>query len=167
MADHQQQFGSECMGCHDGVDRLNNFDHANFFPLDGKHATTDCITCHADNVYRGTPSECDQCHKEPDIHVGVFGFKCFYCHTADAWSPASLRQHNFPLNHGVEDQNLQLQCDACHGSNYNEYMCYNCHDHQPDAIAQSHASLKIADQDLSACVKCHPAGTIETNQPSP
>jgi hypothetical protein len=167
MADHQQQFGSECMGCHDGVDRLSNFDHANFFPLDGKHATTDCIACHVDNVYRGTPSECNQCHKDPDIHAGVFGLKCFYCHTADSWSPASLRQHNFPLNHGVEDQNLQLQCDACHGSNYIEYTCYNCHDHQPDAIAQSHVSLKIADQDLSACVKCHPAGTIETNQPSP
>ncbi len=167
MADHQLQYGSECMTCHDGVDRLSNFDHANFFPLDGKHATTDCIACHVDNVYRGTPSECYQCHKEPDIHTGVFGLKCFYCHSAEAWSPASLRQHNFPLNHGVEDQNLQLQCDACHGPNYIEYTCYNCHDHTADGIAQSHAALKIADQDLPACAKCHPAGTIETNQLSP
>ena len=167
MADHQQQFGLECMSCHDGVDRLSNFDHANFFPLDGKHATTDCVTCHVNNVYRGTPSECYQCHEEPEIHAGVFGLKCFYCHTADAWSPASLRQHNFPLNHGVEDQNLQLQCEACHGSNYIEYTCYNCHDHQPDVIVQSHASLNISDQDLPACAKCHPAGRLESNQPSP
>jgi hypothetical protein len=167
MVDHQQQFGSDCMTCHDGVDRLSNFDHTKFFPLDGKHATAECDACHANQVYRGTPSECDQCHKEPDIHAGVFGLKCYYCHSADAWSPSNLRQHNFPLNHGVGDQNLQLQCDACHGSNYIDYTCYSCHDHQPGEITQSHASLKISDQDLLACAKCHPAGTVQTQQPTP
>jgi hypothetical protein len=167
MTDHQQQFGSECMTCHDGVDRLSNFDHATFFPLDGKHAEIQCDACHADKVFRGTPSECSQCHKEPDIHAGVFGLKCNYCHTTDAWSPATVRQHTFPLNHGVGDKNSELQCDACHGNNYIDYTCYNCHDHQPGGIAQSHASLKIPEQDLVACAACHPAGTVETNQSTP
>jgi hypothetical protein len=149
------------------VDRLSNFDHATFFPLDGKHAEIQCDACHADKVFRGTPSECSQCHKEPDIHAGVFGLKCNYCHTTDAWSPATVRQHTFPLNHGVGDKNSELQCDACHGNNYIDYTCYNCHDHQPGGIAQSHASLKIPEQDLVACAACHPVGMVETNQSTP
>jgi hypothetical protein len=167
MSAHEQQFGTECMVCHDGVDRLSNFNHANFFPLDGKHASVKCEDCHVKNVYRGTPAECWQCHKEPDIHTGVFGMKCFYCHSADAWSPANLRQHNFPVNHGLTDQNTQLRCDACHGTNYVDYTCYSCHDHQPNEIAQSHQAVGIAAQDLPACAKCHPAGTIDKNQTVP
>jgi hypothetical protein len=167
MSDHQQQFGAECIGCHDGVDRLSNFDHANFFPLDGKHALANCEDCHANKLFRGTAAECWQCHKEPDIHAGMFGLKCNYCHGSDAWSPANLQQHNFPLNHGLTDQSAQLQCDACHGTNYIDYTCYNCHDHQPNEIAQSHQAVGISAQDLPACAKCHPAGIVDKNQPAP
>jgi predicted CXXCH cytochrome family protein len=167
MTDHQQQFGVDCLVCHDGVDRLSNFDHANFFPLNGKHSDAKCEDCHANQVYRGTPSECSQCHKEPDLHLGVFGLKCYYCHTADAWSPASLIQHNFPLNHGVADQSTQLQCEACHGANYIDYTCYRCHDHQLDEITQSHLVAGIQELELPACAKCHPAGTIIKDFQSP
>jgi DnaJ-class molecular chaperone len=97
----------------------------------------------------------------------VFGLKCFYCHSADAWSPANLRQHNFPLNHGLEDQSTQLQCDACHGTNYVDYTCYNCHDHQQAEITQSHQSVGIVEQDLPECAKCHPAGIVEKEPVSP
>ena len=167
MTDHQTQFSSECVVCHDGVDRLSNFDHANFFPLEGKHTSAQCADCHANKVFRGTPEECWQCHKEPDIHAGVFGVKCYYCHTADAWSPASLQQHIFPLKHGLEDQNMQLQCDACHGANYVDYSCYNCHDHQPDEIIQSHQGVGIVDQEIPDCVKCHLTGNLESSQQYP
>jgi hypothetical protein len=167
MSDHQQQYGSECLTCHDGVDRLSNFDHNTFFPLEAKHASIQCDACHADKAFRGTPSECYQCHQEPDIHAGVFGFKCYYCHTADAWSPATLQQHNFPLNHGADDQNAQLQCDTCHGLNYIDYTCYNCHDHQPDEIAHSHQSLTLPEPELATCSNCHPSGKVETQQTSP
>jgi hypothetical protein len=167
MTDHQQQFGTSCMVCHDGVDRLSHFDHANFFPLEGKHATAQCTDCHANQVFRGTPTECWQCHSEPEVHIGVFGLKCYECHSVDAWEPASLHQHNFPLNHGLDDPSLQLQCDACHTTNYIEYTCYSCHDHQPDEIAQSHLAVGISAQDLPACATCHPAGTIVEATPTP
>jgi predicted CXXCH cytochrome family protein len=167
MVDHQKQFGSSCMVCHDGVDRLSNYDHANFFPLKGKHATIQCSDCHVNQIFRGTSSECWQCHKEPDIHKGVFGLKCYYCHNSDAWSPANLQQHDFPLNHGLADQSTQLQCDACHGGNYVDYTCYNCHDHQPDEIVQSHQAVGILEQDIQDCAKCHPSGKIVSGQTSP
>ena len=167
MSDHLMQFSAECMVCHDGVDRLSNFNHATFFPLEGKHATAQCEDCHINKSYRGTPAECWQCHKEPDIHAGVFGLKCQYCHNADAWSPANLREHDFPVNHGLDDPNLQLQCDACHGTNYIDYNCYSCHDHLQDEIAQSHQAIGITEQDLPVCAKCHPAGIIDKSQQVP
>ena len=167
MTDHQRQYGSECMGCHDGVDRMSNFDHSKFFPLEGKHLSIQCTDCHIDNLYRGTPAECWQCHKEPEIHAGVFGLKCDYCHKADAWSPAGLYQHKFPLDHGLEDQNLQQDCKNCHGGNYVDYTCYNCHDHQPDEINQSHLAIGITEQDIPACANCHPDGALDKKPPYP
>jgi hypothetical protein len=167
MADHIQQYTSGCLTCHDGVDRLSNFQHANFFVLDGKHASLQCTDCHTNQVYRGTPSECWQCHKEPEIHTGIFGLKCYYCHDAQAWSPATLHQHGFPLNHGLTDVNSQLPCDTCHGANYIEYTCYTCHDHQQAEIIKSHLAAGIQQQDIPACAKCHPVGILTSDQKKP
>ncbi len=164
MGDHQIKFGDQCMTCHDGVDRLSNFDHDNFFVLDGKHAATQCESCHANGVYRGTSGECYQCHQEPELHAGVFGLKCAYCHNAEGWSPASLRMHVFPISHSLADPAKQLDCQTCHGENYFEYTCYNCHDHQPDQIKQIHDEAGIAEQDLPGCISCHPAGIVDQNQ---
>ena len=47
IANHEEQFGPACMDCHDGVDRMSNFDHASFFVLDGRHADLECQECHA------------------------------------------------------------------------------------------------------------------------
>jgi hypothetical protein len=160
MVDHQDQFGPDCLVCHDGVDRLSNFDHDNFFVLDGQHKIGDCADCHADNGFRGTPTDCWQCHLEPEIHKGVFGMGCDDCHNSDGWTPAVLKKHTFPLNHGLNDQGLQLQCDACHGQTYTEYSCYGCHDHQPEENMQSHLAIGIQAQDLPACQTCHPDGSI-------
>ena len=164
MSDHQQQFGSQCMVCHDGVDRLSNFDHANFFPLEGKHATIQCNDCHVNQAYRETPSQCSECHQEPDIHAGVFGLQCADCHTADAWSPATLLEHTFPINHGLEGQGAPLQCDACHGANYIEYTCYNCHEHQVNEITEKHQEEGISSTELPACAQCHPDGIVQEGE---
>jgi hypothetical protein len=160
MIDHQDQFGFDCLVCHDGVDRLSNFDHKNFYILDGKHAGIDCTECHTDKVFRETPTECWQCHNEPEIHKDIFGLGCNDCHNSEGWTPAILRKHTFPLNHGLADQNLQLQCNACHGLTYTEYSCYGCHDHQPEENLQSHLAVGIQAQDLPACQTCHPDGKI-------
>lgn len=161
MIQHQQQYGNDCLICHDGVDRLHDFDHTDFFILDGKHASIQCEVCHANQIYRGTLNECYQCHQEPEIHREVFGQKCAYCHNSEVWSPANLRQHDFPINHGLDDLSSQLECTACHDSNYFEYTCYNCHDHQTDEIVEIHADEGIPAQDIPACASCHPAGVID------
>jgi hypothetical protein len=155
MKQHQETFGSACLGCHDGVDRMHAFDHAQIFPLDGRHGEIGCEKCHANARFRGTPTVCVECHAEPEIHAGFFGLVCDDCHTAKAWSPAFLKKHNFPLDHGGQGQ---VKCGTCHPTKYIENTCYGCHDHQPDPIAQSHRSLSLSAQELGNCAACHPAG---------
>lgn len=158
MQEHLAQFSSACMDCHDGVDRLSNFDHAQVFILDGRHAELACTECHADQVFRGTPTECWQCHPEPEIHAGFFGLECAYCHTTVAWLPAELHTHVFPLDHGAEKDQTAGKCLTCHPLNYLEYTCYGCHEHQQAEIEAKHLEEGISLADLPKCVRCHPSG---------
>ncbi len=164
MTAHMKQYGSGCLVCHDGVDRLSDFQHANFFPLAGKHAEIQCSDCHANQIYRGTPSLCWQCHKEPDIHIGIFGVECDYCHDDQAWSPATLLKHAFPLNHGLDGKDVQQACTTCHASGYVNYTCYSCHDHQQAEMEKSHLEEGIPTQDIPACINCHPGGTMKNDE---
>lgn len=164
MKEHERQFGTNCTDCHDGVDRMSNFDHADYFPLLGQHAEIECDTCHLkgqnNRIYRGTPKECVQCHAEPPIHAGFFGLQCQYCHTASAWSPAKLQIHRFPLDHGGQGE---IACQVCHTQTYTDYTCYGCHEHQPQPIIESHSREKISLEELPACASCHPDGQLEKN----
>jgi hypothetical protein len=161
MTDHLEQFGSGCLVCHDGVDRLSNFDHNNFFSLDGKHIELQCVDCHLNNVYRDTPEKCYQCHEEPEIHAGSFGLECNYCHNSDAWSPATLAEHKFPLNHGLSDINNQSKCDTCHITSYVEYTCYTCHEHDQSETIKKHSEAGISELEIPVCAKCHPNGIVQ------
>ena len=171
MRKHQDQYGPDCLACHDGSDRMVPFDHAAFFPLDGKHAGLDCAQCHANRQYPDAPANCAGCHKEPEIHAGAFGLKCDSCHTSDAWDPALLRKHTFPLDHGRRGEQT---CQTCHPGSYAQYACYTCHapgsdslDHKPDEIAASHARANISAADLPDCARCHPGGKKIMFSPGP
>jgi len=161
MTEHLAQFGGNCLQCHDGADRMSNFDHALFFPLDGHHLEAECSQCHQNQVFAGTPSECVQCHGEPAIHMGFFGVKCQYCHTAQAWTPAQLRMHTFPLDHGGQGE---IACQTCHPGTYPETTCFGCHDHQLEPIKESHLQGGIPEDEIMLCAECHPIGIIEASQ---
>ncbi|MBN1666134.1 MAG: hypothetical protein JW862_03575, partial [Anaerolineales bacterium] len=156
MDEHRAQFGEACLDCHDGTGRLANFDHARVFVLDGRHAELDCQACHGEGVYRGTPTACVGCHAEPEIHAGWFGLECQNCHSTNAWRPASLVFHTFPLDHGGEGE---VACEVCHLEHrYVDYTCYGCHEHQPGPIAEEHLEEGISAIELVACASCHPNG---------
>ena len=155
---HMVDFGAACQDCHDGVDRMSGFDHAKVFSLDGEHAELECVACHAGQRFTGTPTQCVQCHAEPEIHAGLFGLECDACHTAAAWLPATLLEHSFPLQHGLEDNDTATACATCHMTSYSEYTCYGCHEHQPDETARKHLEEGISAVELPACVECHPGG---------
>jgi hypothetical protein len=152
---HQAEFGDNCISCHDGYDRMANFDHNQVFVLDGRHGELDCQDCHVDRVFSGTPSECVACHEEPQIHAGVFGTSCQSCHLTSAWTPAKLQEHKFPLDHG---NNGISDCQVCHQTSYADYSCYGCHEHDQADIEEEHREEGISIEDLPACVDCHSTG---------
>lgn len=155
MQQHLQRYGRDCQACHDGTGKMRNFDHNRVFPLDGAHARLACEACHAQHRFARTPRTCAECHAEPDIHRGFFGLRCNWCHTTQAWAPAFLHVHPFPLDHGGRGE---VACAVCHPQAYVAYTCYGCHAHQEAAVVAEHLAWGIARQDLPACAHCHPTG---------
>ncbi len=160
MQKHTAQYGSKCMDCHDGVDRMSNFNHDQVFALNGAHKTIACTDCHKDRTFKGTARECSACHAEPKIHAGFFGLQCQDCHSEQAWTPARLVKHGFPIDHGG---NGDVPCATCHTKTYTEYTCYGCHDHQPQEIQESHLDAGITLEELPNCTKCHLDGLTHEN----
>lgn len=161
MVDHRQTYGDDCLACHDGKDTLAAFtpaDHDQIFALSGVHATTACQQCHVNGQFAGISQECVACHDEPPLHAGIFGVQCAACHTTDAWLPARLLQHNFPLDHG---ETGLLACAACHPTTYDQYTCTTCHEHEPDEMRREHDDVDFSQTDYFACAECHPTGQEE------
>lgn len=162
MVGHVQSFGSACLECHDGVDRMKSFDHAAVFPIAGRHAELSCADCHTGQPFREAETVCATCHEEPEIHAGFFGLRCQMCHTDIAWQPARLTIHAFPLDHGSQGE---LSCEACHAGPYTEYSCYLCHEHREDEMAETHLEAGIPVEQLADCAACHMDGQVHEQQP--
>ncbi len=157
MVQHQSELGGDCLECHDGVDQMRDFNHQDFFPIDGAHTGIDCQACHVDQVYRGILGECKDCHPEPEIHAGFFGLKCEYCHETTSWIPAQLHSHRFPINHG--DQPGE-DCQLCHVSSYERYTCFVCHEHSEEEIWGEHDEFNLNQDQLFKCTDCHADGLV-------
>jgi len=153
MADHARLYGDDCQACHDGQAMTGVFDHQTIFLLDGAHSDLECTKCHIQPVVMGTPNQCHGCHQEPDIHAGQFGLECFRCHETNAWIPAQLKYHTFPLDHGDENES---DCQVCHIASYSDYSCYDCHAHDQEAVRSEHLEEGISD--IGDCISCHPTG---------
>ena len=156
---HKGQFGTDCAACHvtdtwEGA----TFDHSkSAFPLTGKHGDVACESCHVNQVFKGTPTECVACHQDPAFHLGAFGNACTDCHTTAAWRPARYnRPHTFPINHGESGVS---SCQTCHPDRFQAYTCYGCHAHNPAEIQRRHLGEGISD--FRNCTQCHATGQRE------
>lgn len=158
MTAHVLSFGSDCIACHDGVDRFDeNFDHSVLsFPLTGGHAELACVQCHVNARrlpdFAATSQSCSSCHAEPAFHAGHFGPDCAACHSTDAWIPAEFSgPHTFPLDHGGG-----ATCATCHSATVSTYTCYGCHEHTEAEMREEHLDEGITD--FQNCAECHPTG---------
>ncbi len=106
----QPHFGTTCEDCHtpEGFElaTLDNFQHP--VPLEGEHATLDCMACHV-----GQPDaafECATCHRPPENHVEQ---ACDTCHTPQGWreSAAPLVAESPQIPHTLVGLD---QCLLCH-----------------------------------------------------
>lgn len=145
---HGGRFGADCAACH-SVDgwKPAKFDHnLSAFQLVGEHAEAQCEECHADNIYKGTPSDCYSCHREDDEHNGQFGTDCAACHTPADWDDADFdhNRSNFPLT----GRHVGLPCEQCHITGQLAGLttaCASCH-----ADPDFHAGIFGLD-----CAACH------------
>jgi hypothetical protein len=153
IVQHVMDFPGNCLECHDGSGKMRDFDHNTVFALGGAHSALLCSHCHVEGNYAGLSADCQTCHEEPDVHLGLFGTQCATCHTTRAWIPARLVQHAFPLDHGGSGDE---DCAACHPVNYVTYSCYSCHEHNRQQIEQEHLEEEI--RDFENCIECHPTG---------
>lgn len=155
METHRLEYGDGCLQCHDGFDRMMDFDHDLIYELSGGHNGLECADCHPDHQYTGISTTCIDCHEDPDLHLGVFGTDCERCHTIASWENARLTEHVFLLDHGDEGR---IDCITCHEERYSEFTCYGCHDHQQQDMETFHLDLDIPLEEITACATCHPTG---------
>jgi hypothetical protein len=115
---HLLAYGTDCVGCHDGVESLGkSFDHSKtHYPLTGQHQNLICTKCHLNahnlNDLKNTPATCGACHGKDDPHEGRFGTACDSCHTTSGWKPAKF-DHNL-ANFKLTGKHVNVPCEACH-----------------------------------------------------
>ncbi len=130
MARHQQDFGDDCRGCHDGKDRYGKgvFSHdSTRMPLDGAHQRIGCGECHegarkpAD--FRRGATDCLSCHRVDDRHRGRFGTDCAACHSTRTWEGARFDHDRTTASciscHRADDRHrgrFGTDCAACHST---------------------------------------------------
>ena len=158
MQEHEDAFGKDCLGCHDGTGAIS-VDHSKFaFKLTGKHAAVACDGCHEGarslEDYRAAPQNCRACHAEDDAHDGAYGRECGSCHTAQGWDDVTFDHAVFPLDHGSEER--KATCETCHPQGTDAYTCYGCHEHTQAEVLGQHEGRSLAD--LQDCLRCHPGG---------
>lgn len=115
-----------------------SFDHATTgFSLGAQHLTARCESCHVQGIFRGTPRECAQCHRNasrptatqfPVRHIPTTQ-ACDTCHRASVWNAVVFRHqgvtkgtcnscHNglFTSGKPASHQPVIGSCDLCHNT---------------------------------------------------
>ncbi len=140
---HLLSFGSECLACHDGVDRYgNDFNHNAFkFQLVGGHTEATCTGCHlnARSIVdlQSAPQDCYSCHFQQDEHQGQFGTQCEACHTPENWDAVSFDHSlsDFPLT----GAHVTVSCEDCHVNDVfvgTQSSCVSCHAEPVEHLGQ-------------------------------
>jgi len=125
---HNGSLGTNCASCHTTSGWLPaSFDHnLSIFKLTGAHLNVQCTNCHANGVYKGTPTACSACHAEPSFHAGFFGTACAQCHTTSNWNAGYPNHKTYD---GINPVNHQgASCKDCHAVNVGSFSCLKCHD---------------------------------------
>ena len=155
---HALSYGTDCLACHDGVDRYGeDFNHNQLaFQLAGKHAEANCTSCHLDarsaSDFQSTPQDCASCHLKDDTHLGAFGTECGVCHSPEGWTPAKF-DHTLAA-FKLEGKHADVACEKCHVNNVFKGTpsdCYSCHKQNDEHNGQFGTN----------CESCHTAAGWE------
>jgi hypothetical protein len=128
---HEGRLGKDCGACHNPANWTPaNMDHnLTTFKLEGRHADVACTSCHINNVFHGTPTDCNSCHKKDDPHNSQFGTTdCATCHSTAGWTPVTY-DHNLSTFR-LAGKHIDVACTGCHVNNIfrgTPTDCYSCH----------------------------------------
>ncbi len=115
---------TSCNECHgeDAWRPASGFDHYRTeFPLDGRHASVDCASCHPTETdgdgtwtrYGGTATACADCHQDP--HRGRLGRDCAACHTTADWQKVDRARFDHDLTRfPLRGLHTRVDCAGCH-----------------------------------------------------
>jgi len=149
-----------------------SFDHTQTgFKLEGAHLKKQCTDCHQPDfiadpatknkkgTYLGLTAECLNCHK--DYHQKTLSASCLYCHTLEAFKPATNFNHA-RTKFQLKGKHAQVMCSKCHLTNSQTGLltgqftglqfqgCINCHkDIHENQFGQN-------------CVQCHSEESFKT-----
>jgi len=156
---HLGAAGTDCVQCHSASDwKRVTFDHvATRYPLTGKHVNVACLACHTNNLYRGTPQDCNSCHKRDDKHNGSLGPDCAGCHSAIHWRQVGYGHSAAATAYPLTGKHVNVACVSCHPNGV--YIgapkdCNSCHKKD-----DKHKGAQGLD-----CAQCH--GTADWKQVS-
>ena len=151
---HMQAFGSDCLGCHGGLDPYgSHFDHNRYgFQLTGNHAGVSCYQCHqtaqSPADLQKTPADCAACHAQQNPHSARLGTNCASCHTTANWQTATF-DHSLTA-YPLTGMHAQAACTDCHKNNVYRGTptdCYSCHQADDDHHGQNTTQCSLCHTD--------------------
>lgn len=157
---------ANCLSCHPDGTALTRDEHT-YFPVNtgDVHATAACNQCHTTASYKDF--SCVNCHEHlqqtmDPAHAGVLGYQfdsasCISCHP-DGTALTREEHDFFPVD--PTSAHKDTACSGCHTtSNYSEYTCISCHDHDKATMDPTHSAVPGYAYASGNCLSCHPAGT--------
>jgi hypothetical protein len=138
------------------------FNHTAFFPLVGVHTTQACATCHRNNVYAGTPSNCAGCHManyqrttSPNHAAAGIPTTCEQCHRPSDATFASSGPFNHNAFFPLVGVHATQACATCHKNNVyagTPSACVGCHlANYQKTTNPNHAAAGMP----TTCDQCH------------
>jgi hypothetical protein len=127
------------------------------FPLDGRHLTTPCASCHINGVTKGTPTSCATCHwvrRQDDPYRTRLGTACEQCHRTSSWAAVKW-EHGAATGMPLNLAHKTLDCAGCHKNRVftaANSACVTCHRKDFDRTTNpNHAAAGFSTQ----CTECH------------
>jgi len=136
------------------------------FPLDGRHLTVACASCHLNGVTKGTPTTCASCHwerRQDDVYRTRLGTACEQCHRTSTWS-AVRWDHAAATGVPLNPAHKTVGCVGCHkGGQFTSTptACVDCHRRDFEATT---APNHLASGFSTVCESCHRATDVTFSQ---
>ena len=156
---HKGTLGRDCASCHDpSIWRTASraFHKKTAFPLEGKHLTTPCASCHLKGVLKGTPTNCYDCHwirKQDDRFKTKLGTDCATCHRPIGWTAVTWTHATTGFT--LETPHKTIACESCHKGlvfKGTARDCYTCHRADYERVKDpNHAAAGFP----TDCTGCH------------